>query len=76
MSAKVSSHVIKGVKNKDTAQLLRRAVKAGCHLSHDGGGHVKISAPSGNVLRIPKTSASWHAHKRLWVFLKGEGIIR
>lgn len=69
-----AGRALRGVTDRDSRAVLRKAMKAGCEVGLTGSTHVRIVTPSGVVVTTGLTSSSRHAHKMLRAALRRAGV--
>lgn len=69
-----AGRVLKGVTDKDSRAVLKRAVRAGCTVEITNSQHVKVTTPSGAIIRTGLTSSDHRAHRYLERDLRRAGV--
>lgn len=69
-----NASTLRGITNKDAKAVLRKAIKAGCTVEITNGTHVRITTPSGAVVRTGLTSGSSRAGVYLRADLRRAGV--
>ena len=69
-----AGRALRGVTDRDSRAVIRRAMRAGCDVEITGSTHVRITTPSGEVVMTGLTSSSRFAHKALRGALRRAGV--
>lgn len=69
-----AGRALRGVTDKDSRAVLRKAVKAGCEVEITNATHIKVTTPSGIIIRTGLTSSSHRAVRYLERDLRRAGV--
>jgi hypothetical protein len=72
--AAVSDMTALGITNKDVRDVVRQAIAAGCRAERTGGGHIRITVPSGGLYFLGTTQPAARTIRHLRTSLRRMGV--